>query len=102
MCTDKMLFNNINRILLIYLVLEFTFFPLNLGRSQLLPGTSYKVWALVLLTVPLSMGIQVVSGFLLLQTGILGISSMILLSWPSSDLLSVPRCMGTTGPKESI
>lgn len=63
MCTDKMLFNNIKRMLLIYLVLEFTFFPRKLGGSQLLPGISYKGWALVLLTVPLSMGIQVVSVF---------------------------------------
>ena len=46
-----------------HLILEFTFFSRKLGRSQLLPGISYKGWVLAGLATPLYMGIRVVSVF---------------------------------------
>lgn len=102
MCTDKRLFYNITKILLDTSCPGIYFFPHKLGRSQLLPGFSYKGWVLAGLTTPLCMSIQVVSGFSLLQREILGISLMILLSWPGWDLLSVPRYMGPTQSKVNV
>lgn len=64
MCTDKMLCNNTHRVLLDISCPGIYHFPHKLGGAQLLPAISYKGWDVILLAVPLSMGIQVVSVFL--------------------------------------
>lgn len=91
MCTD----NNMNRILLDISYSGIYFFLISLGDLSMLlyvdlpyPFKLLPGWALLILTIPLSMVMQVVSGFLLLQTVRLGTSLMILLSWPSRSPLN--------------
>ena len=82
MCTDKRLFYNITRILLDASYPGIYFFPPEAWEISTASSISYKGWVLAGLVTPLYMGIRVVSDFSLLQRGMLGISLMILLSWP--------------------